>query len=78
MVDTRRCRDSATTDGVASGNKVLIIGASGAVGSIAVRLAKASGAEVTGVCSTTKVDIVHALEADRVIDYSRDDFVEAG
>jgi NADPH:quinone reductase-like Zn-dependent oxidoreductase len=63
---------------VQPGQKVLIIGAAGGVGSFAVQIAKAFGAHVTGVCSTTKVDLVRSIRADDVIDYTRDDFAEAG
>jgi NADPH:quinone reductase-like Zn-dependent oxidoreductase len=59
---------------VADGQKVLVIGASGGVGSFAVQIARAFGARVTGVCSTAKVDLVRSLGAERVIDYTREDF----
>jgi NADPH:quinone reductase-like Zn-dependent oxidoreductase len=61
---------------VTAGQKVLITGASGGVGSYAVQLAKAFGAEVTGVCSASKMDLVRSLGASHVLDYTQDDFAD--
>jgi NADPH:quinone reductase-like Zn-dependent oxidoreductase len=63
---------------VQAGQAVLIIGASGGVGTYAVQLVKVFGAEVTAVCSATKVDLVRSLGADHVVDYTRDDFAQGG
>jgi NADPH:quinone reductase-like Zn-dependent oxidoreductase len=63
---------------VRAGQRVLVVGAGGGVGSYAVQLARAAGAHVTGVCSTSKIDLVRSIGAEHVVDYTREDITDRG
>jgi NADPH:quinone reductase-like Zn-dependent oxidoreductase len=78
MAGTTALRGLRSTAGLKSGQRLLINGAAGGIGTFAVQIAAAMGAEVTGVCSTRNVELVHALGATHVVDYTKDDFTASG